>query len=347
MTKRALIIGGTAFIGPAVVRHLVREGVETAVYHRGQTEGDLPEGVRHFHDPALTLGDRRSLSGFREEIEGFDPDLIVDMILLTEQDARILLETLPKAGRQIVMVSSVDVYQAYNRLTGKESGDPEPGPLTEDSPLRQVWYPFRSDPPRAEDDPRRWTDSYDKIPAERLIVEAGGTAVRLPMVYGPHDKQHRLYSYLKRMDDGRPAIILDDNLAGWKTARGYVENMAWSIALAGLKAEAAGLVYHVAEEPAFTEAGWVAKVAERAGWHGQILQLSPDALPEGLRSGFDARHHLAVDSSRIRSELGYDEIVPLDDALDKTIAWERDNPPPSGGPSEEDYAREDDVLKSL
>ena len=30
------------------------------------------------------------------------------------------------------------------------------------------------------------------------------------MVYGPGDYQHRLFEYLKRMDDQRPAIILDE-----------------------------------------------------------------------------------------------------------------------------------------
>jgi hypothetical protein len=48
------------------------------------------------------------------------------------------------------------------------------------------------------------------------------TILRLPMGYGPGDYQHRLPSYLKRMDDKRPAIILPRSVAGWR-GLGYTE----------------------------------------------------------------------------------------------------------------------------
>ena len=41
---RVLIIGGTHFIGPAVVRSLHEMGHEVTVFHRGQTTADLPSG---------------------------------------------------------------------------------------------------------------------------------------------------------------------------------------------------------------------------------------------------------------------------------------------------------------
>jgi hypothetical protein len=40
------------------------------------------------------------------------------------------------------------------------------------------------------------------------------------------------FTYIKRMDDGRPAILLDEAYARWRWARGYVENIAHAIALA-------------------------------------------------------------------------------------------------------------------
>jgi len=51
-----------------------------------------------------------------------------------------------------------------------------------------------------------------------------------------------------------------------------------------------------------------------------------------------------VDSSRIRRELGYEERVSLDEALKRTIAWERANPPKEIDPKEFDYAGEDAFL---
>ncbi|HCJ33637.1 MAG TPA: NAD-dependent dehydratase, partial [Ktedonobacter sp.] len=46
-----------------------------------------------------------------------------------------------------------------------------------------------------------------------------GTILRLPMMYGPRDKQHRLFEYLKRMDDQRLAIILGEAYARWRWPR--------------------------------------------------------------------------------------------------------------------------------
>jgi nucleoside-diphosphate-sugar epimerase len=56
--------------------------------------------------------------------------------------------------------------------------------------------------------------------------------VRLPAVYGPGDKQHRLLPYVRRMDDERPAVLLTTDQAGWRWTRGYVVNVAAAIALA-------------------------------------------------------------------------------------------------------------------
>ena len=46
---RILILGGTGFMGPRVVRLLHQQGHTVAVFHRGKTETDLPEDVQHIH----------------------------------------------------------------------------------------------------------------------------------------------------------------------------------------------------------------------------------------------------------------------------------------------------------
>ena len=45
-TIGVLIIGGTGFTGPHVVRQLLASGVEVAVLHRGQTPHILPEELK-------------------------------------------------------------------------------------------------------------------------------------------------------------------------------------------------------------------------------------------------------------------------------------------------------------
>lgn len=339
-----LIIGGTAFIGPRVVRRLCGLGCDVTVFHRGRTEADLPASVTRLH------GDRAQLPEFAAAFRERPPDVVLDMIPMTEQEARPLMDLFRDVARRVVAVSSEDVYQAYDRFRGIDPGPPDPVPLTEDSPLRSRLYPYRSDPPRAADDPRRSMDDYEKILVERAIMgdpELPGTVLRLPAVYGPGDRQRRLFSYLKRMDDRRPAILLSEGQARWRWSRGYVENVAAAIALAVVDERAAGRIYNVAEPEALPEAEWVQQIGQAAGWSGQVVTVPEDRLPLALRSDYRWEQDWFVDSARIRRELDYTEAIPLDDALRRTVEWERAHPPAEIDPAQFDYAAEDAVLAAL
>src|SRR6185437_4166562 len=136
----------------------------------------------------------------------------------------------------------------------------EPVPLTEDSPLRTKLQTY---PPAQVEMLKRifpWLDKeYDKIPVERAILddpELPGTVLRLPMIYGPGDRLHRFYPVVKRIADGRDHIIFADALAGWRSPRGYVGNVAAAIALAATDERAERRIYNVCEEPSFSELEW-------------------------------------------------------------------------------------------
>lgn len=338
---RILVIGGTRFMGPPVVRKLVERGHDVTLFHRGQTEADVPDGVVHLH------GDRRALVGHADDLRRLRPDVVLDMFALIEADARALMRVFSGVAGRVVVISSMDVYRAFGLLIGTESGDSEPMPLTEESALRSNLYPYRSEPPRDPGDPQRWRDDYDKILVERVVLgdpDLPGTVLRLPMVYGPGDYQHRLFPYLKRMDDGRPTIPLDERAARWRTARGFVENVAEAIVLATVDDRAAGRIYNVAEPDAMTEADWVRAIGRAAGWRGEVVVLPADA---GLRrplAGANVDQHLVADTGRIRAELGYREPVARDEAIARTVAWERANPPAEIAPDMFDYETEDAAL---
>src|SRR5262245_54146296 len=107
--------------------------------------------------------------------------------------------------------------------------------------------------------------------------ELPGTILRLPQVYGPGDRQRRLSDYLKRMDDGRRAILRGEAQYRWRWTRGYVENIAAAIALAVTDERATRQIYNLGEPEALTEAEWVRAIGSAAGWDGQIV-----AMPEGV-----------------------------------------------------------------
>ncbi len=341
---RILIIGGTRFIGPYVVRRLCEMGREITLFHRGQTEADLPAGVKNI------LGDRQHLADLSGEFRRLAPQVVLDMIPFTGQDARAVVSVFRGIAQRVVAISSQDVYRAYGKLIRIESGPVEPVPLAEDAPLRQRLYPYRGETPRDQKDPRRWMDDYDKILVERAVVgepDLPGTILRLPAVYGPRDPQRRPFEYLKRMDDNRPTILLEKGLAGWRWTRGYVENVAAAIALAVTDDRSAGRVYNVGETDPLSEAGWVREIGLAAGWSGRVIAVPRERLPTHLVTDVNTGQHLVVDTTRIRRELGYREPVPRDEALRRTVAWERAHPPDTADPGQFDYAAEDAVLAGL
>jgi len=338
---RILVIGGTNFIGPFVLRSLCEQEHEVMIYHRGQTQADLPHGVKEI------LGDRRSIDEKAIELQRLAPDVVLDMIPYTEQDALSVMHIFSGTAHRLVAISSQDVYRAFGRVNGKETGPAESLPITEESDLRQNLYPYRGEKLRDQNDSKRWQDDYDKILVERVVMSNAnlpGTILRLPMVYGPGDYQHRLYSYLKRMDDQRPAILLDEAEAQWRWTHGYVENVADAIALAVQDERAAGRIFNVAEPFTFTIAEWLTLVGKIAGWQGSIVTISKGRLPEPLRWGINAEQDIVVNSSRIRKELGYKERFDVEEALRRTVAWERANPPGEINPGEFDYSQEDAFL---
>ncbi len=339
---QALLIGGAGFIGPHVARHLIAQGHHVAVFHRGHAKGALPEGVRQI------FGDRAALADALPEFQRFAPDVVVDFILSSERQARQTMHALRGVAGRIVVLSSCDVYRAAGILHGLEPGPLQPVPLTEESELRTHRQPF---PPQALTMLRNvfaWLDDdYDKIPVEQVVMgdsQLPGTVLRLPMVYGPGDPLHRLHPILKRIDDHRPTILIQEESARWRAPRGYVQNVAAAIALAAMSPKAAGRIYNIAEPQSFSELEWAQNIARVTGWNGTVLAVPKEQTPAHLRIPYNAAQHWTVSSARIREELGYGETISLNAALERTIAWDRANPPAEIDPKQFDYAAEDAAL---
>ena len=333
---RILVIGGSgAFIGARVVDELAVMGHEIAVFSRRDPAGPA---ARHI------AGDRRRLRDYAHALRAFAPQLVIDAILSSEAQARDLLDVFRGVAGRIVALSSMDVYRACGVLHGLEAGPLEPLPLTETSALR-------TNPPYPPANLAKlqtifgWLDdAYDKVPVERTLLadaDARATILRLPMVYGPADRLHRFFPVLKRIDDGRSTIVMSERFAAWRGPKGFVDDVAAAVALAAVSDRAAGRVYNVGEPEALSELEWARLVANAAGWRGQFVVVPDDRLPAHLRVPAKWEQHWAADTTRIREELGYRERVSREEAVRRTIAWERANPPAALDPGQFDYAAED------
>jgi nucleoside-diphosphate-sugar epimerase len=332
---KVLAIGATGFIGRHVVPLLVEQGIEVAVLHRGESGAELPAGVRRIR------GNRNHLDHVKAELERFAPDVVLDAILYTEQQARGIVRALRGNVGRLVALSSADVYRNYDGFRGKPTAPPDAVPLAEDAPLRDTRYPYRGSGLAFEH-----ADDYEKVLVERVLLAESDlpvTVLRLPAVYGPGDAQHRLRPYLKRMVDGRAGILLHEAQAAWRWTRGYVGNVAAAIALAVADPRIVRRVFNVGDEPALSERRWVERIGAAVGWRGGVVAVSASELPKHLKQPFDWRYELWTDTSRIRKELGYVEPIPLDEALRRTVEWERST---LDGIEPLNYGEEDAVLQS-
>jgi len=337
---RVLIIGGTSFIGPYVVRSVISGGHEVTVFHRVEHEPQLPNGVRHVHSASAAF----PVLSFPSELISWKPDVVLHMVAMGERDAEAAVQAFKSVARRLVVPSSGDVYRAYGVLIGSETENGPSELLREDLPLRKNLYPYR----KMAKGPEDWVYHYDKILVEQVVMSDSqfpATILRLPAVYGPGDNRHGISAHLKRMDDQRPAILLDENQARWRWSHGYVENVAAAITLAITDDHTAGRIYNVGELSVPTTAERVRMLAKLVGWTGEILALPRALLPAHLRDTYLYAQDLAYDTSRIRNELGYKEIVSVDEGLRRTINAIRENPP-AIDPPQYDYAAEDAVLAS-
>ena len=327
-----LILGGTGFIGTHLVRRLSEMGHSVSVFHRGPTRANLPaESI---------LGERQDLAKL-----GLKADVVVDLILSSGAQATALMNAFRgKAGR-VLAASSMDVYRACGILHGSEEGPVEPTPLTENSALRSKPQPYPAEQTKMLQKIFGWLDGeYDKIPVESAVMsdpELPGTVLRLPMIYGPGDHLCRFQPVLKRIADGRRAMLFEEGWAQWRAPRGYVENVAAALALAAVSERAGGRIYNVAETPAFSELAWARKIAAAAGWDGEFITLPKERMPAHLAAPGNSAQHWEADSTRIREELGYQEPVSIEEGIRRTVDWERSHGSGEFNPYKFDYEAED------
>ena len=180
---RILVLGGTAFIGPYVVRRAISRGHEVTLFNRGRTN------VHLFPDVDRLIGDRNndlsSLAGRRW-------DAVVDNSGYTAHHLGLSVDMLKDATDQYLFTSTRAVYDDFTEPV-----------MNEDAPLGPRDTP--------EDD---WVGyGPNKVLAERVVREGFGDRtliVRPPVVVGPGDPTDRFTYWVDRIDDGGEVMVQGD-----------------------------------------------------------------------------------------------------------------------------------------
>lgn len=174
---RILVLGGTGFIGPHMVRRAVARGHEVTLFNRGRTNTHL------FPDLEKLVGDR---GGPLDALQGRTWDVVIDNSGYFPAHVRASAEALRDAVGHYLFTSTIDAYRDF-RVVG----------IDETYPL----HPPSADRPQ---NPSRFYGPL-KADCERIVEEVYGdrsTKVRPGWIAGPGDNNHLLTYWCVRIDRG-------------------------------------------------------------------------------------------------------------------------------------------------
>ena len=180
---RILVLGGTGFIGPHLVRFALERGHTVTLFNRGRTNTHL------FPDVEKLVGDRNdNLSA----LEGRRWDAVIDNSGYTPQQVGMSVKLLKNACDQYLFTSTRSVYTDFTQAV-----------MDEDAPVGP------KDIPESE-----W-DGYgpNKVLAERAVQEGFGARTlitRPPVIVGPGDRSDRFTYWVDRIDDGGDILVQGD-----------------------------------------------------------------------------------------------------------------------------------------
>ena len=295
-------VGGTVFIGHAAARSAVERGHQVTVIHRGEHPAEIA-GANSL------LADRTQTDALRAALHASAPDAVVDTRAMTAHDARATIDASRELEVPVVVLSSQDVYAQFGRLNGHDGPDPE-RLVTEDSPLT-VPYPFKGIAEHAGG------DAYDKKDVEAEFRETSDLrdvlVLRLPATYGSRDPQRRFGVIVDALDRGVRDLPIRGG-GNFRWTHSHVANVAHAIVL-GCEARLSG--YHLfnvgeAETPTMKERAEL--IASATGTEIE-WRVSDESLQDDWAIFGEMRNDVVVDSTKIRRQLGFAEVLGPDACL--------------------------------
>jgi len=183
---RVLILGGTGFIGPHMVRAAQARGHEVTIFNRGKSNTHL------FPDVEKLVGDR---DGDLESLKGHTWDVVIDNSGYVPRHVRDSAQLLKDAAELYLFTSTAGVYEAWY-----DGSWPE-GETDEDAPLSVLGEP-------GSEEVGKWYGQL-KVLCEQEVQEAfpGRNCISRPgLIVGPGDSTDRFTYYPLRVAQGGEMI---------------------------------------------------------------------------------------------------------------------------------------------
>ena len=324
--SRVLVIGGTLFIGRALVRRLLARGDEVTILHRGQ-------GTPFGGSVAEIHCDRNDTSGIRQKLSGERFDFVYDNVYdwergTTAEQVLASAEACAKGLSRYVYMSSVAAYGE-----GLDRG--------EDSPLA------------APDHPEPYV--RNKAESERALLGrhrgSGFPAVTLrpPFIYGPENPFYREAFFWDRLLVRRPIIMPGDGSRLMQFV--HVDDLACAAILAAESDEAPGRSYNVAHDHAVTQEEVVRAMAEAAGHAAELVRVDRETIAAHGGGAFAPPCYfgqyfdmppITQKTGKARGELGFQPRT-FAEGLADTFHWYQRQP----GREAPDFSWENELLAAV
>ncbi|HEY3736962.1 MAG TPA: NAD-dependent epimerase/dehydratase family protein [Jatrophihabitans sp.] len=316
MARSALVIGGTGPTGPAIVGGLAKRGFEVTVMHSGNHEVHEVADFRHLHTDVF---DQDALSAALGA-ETFD------VVIAAYGRLRAIAEVMKGRVGHLLSIGGAPVYHGFF--------DPEvrnppglPVPTLESAKLAT----------EGEDG-----KSYRIARTEEMLFTAhpDATHFRYPYVYGPRQLAPREWCIVRRIRDQRPHLILPDGGLSL-IPFGYVDNLAHALMLAVEQPETSkGQIFNCGDDEKLTIRQVAEIITDELDYDWELINMPAElAVPARPLMMNHLSTHRMVDTSKLRTLLGYTDVVPARQAIRLATQWLMANPPELGG--YEEFALQD------
>jgi nucleoside-diphosphate-sugar epimerase len=200
---RILVLGGTRFLGRALVDEAVTRGYDVTTFSRGRSGHHRP-GAEALHGDRTSAGDLRRLAG-REW------DAVIDTSVLAPAHVAASARLLAQAVGHYTYISTASVYADWPRHAATEESPALDCPADAEGTIETLGYgELKAGAERAVG---------ESFPGRHLIVRPG-------LIVGPHENVGRLPWWLTRFarggdilapgEAGRPLRVTDArDLAAW------------------------------------------------------------------------------------------------------------------------------------
>lgn len=299
---KALVLGGSVFVGKHMVHTLVEAGHDVSVLNRGKTPVELPPGVGH------VIADRTDADSLHAALSGTSWDAVFDVsgfvMVAGGADAKVLLDLLDGQIGQYIYTSSILAY--------------EPG--------RGV-FPWFEDDPVNPDGP----ESYGgfKVAMESQLLarhrETGFpvSIVRPAAIYGPDNNIFDMETPMfLRLQQERPILVPHGGLV--VCSYGHVDDLCDAMLACVGRSDALGEVFNITAE-AVTVNEYIRVLGEIVGAKPNIVYVPDDALPPLGRAAFGhlftSFHHGELSIEKARRILECEPFYDFRSGHEHTYAW--------------------------